>query len=212
MNAPNRCLLLFRQSTMCAIALIATVAGSPAHAKETPEPSVNDQLMVECRLPPQLRSLGSNLTYLAAGRQLRTTVSDCKVRGGVYDGHGPGALAGQGAANAVAAGRRVAVTVGGDKSRAGCPKSGVVTGLTSKGALSVRSGPGTASERIDRLANGKHLFICDWSAGGDWVGVVYPGAAGVDCGVSKSVGRAQPYAGACRSGWVSSKYVKPIAG
>jgi hypothetical protein len=207
MNAPKRELPIFRGSITCAVALIVGMAGWSVQAKKTAAPSVDDQVVVECRLPPQMRSLGNNVTYLAAGRQVSTTIADCKVRGGTYDGHGPGALAAQATAPGA-----VPVTVGGDQSRAGCPKSGVVSGLKGGGTLSVRSAPGAASAKVDKLGVGKKVFMCDWSTDGDWVGVVYPGAMNVDCGVSKMIGRAQPYAGACRSGWVSSKYLKSKAG
>jgi hypothetical protein len=206
MNAAKANGYFVRRSTTCAIALIVAVAGSSAQAKKTVVASVDDQAIVQCKLPPQMRSLGNNVTFLAAGRIVSTTIADCKVRGGSYDGHGPGALAAQAPAPGV-----VPVTVGGDQSRAGCPKSGLISGLKGSGGLSVRSAPGATSARVDKLGNGKRVFMCDWSSDGAWVGVVYPGAAGVDCGVSKMIGRAEPYSGACRSGWVSSKYVKPKA-
>jgi hypothetical protein len=207
MNAKKPDLFLLRGLMPCAVALIVAVAGSPVQAKKLPAPSADDQTVVECQLPPQIRSLGMHTTYLAAGRQISTTIADCKVRGGKYDGHGPGALAAQAPATPAGA---TAVTVGGDQSKAACPKSGMVAGLKGGGALSVRAAPGATSGKIDKLGIGKHVFMCDWSGNGAWVGVVYPGATGVDCGVSKTIDRPQPYTGACRSGWVSSKYLKPV--
>lgn len=197
-----------KETTVCFLMLMAVLA-VPAWAKKIPPPNADDQTVVECQLPPQIRSLGGHATYLAAGRQISTTIADCKVRGGKYDGHGPGAFAGQAPANA--SGTTTAVTVGGDRSKAGCPKSGQIAGLKSGGALSVRAAPGAAAGKIDKLGNGKRVFMCDWSSDGAWVGVVYPGAANVDCGVSRSIDRPQPYSGSCRSGWVSSKFVKPLA-
>jgi hypothetical protein len=208
MYAEKRDLAFFRGSMVC-VAMIAALAGSSAQAKKTSVTSVDDQAVVECRLPPQIRSLGNHVTYLAAGRQVSTTIADCKVRGGRYDGHGPGALAAQGPAPAPGV---QPVTVGGDQSRAGCPKSGVVSGLKGGGMLSVRSAPGAASAKVDKLGIGKKVFMCDWSTDGAWVGVVYPGATSVDCGVSKMIEQAQPYTGACHSGWVSSKYLKAKTG
>jgi hypothetical protein len=208
MNASNRNRLrLHSISASCAIVLIAGLACAPAIAKKAVEASVDDQTLVECQLPPQIRTLGNHATYLAAGRWVHTTIADCKIRGGRYDGHGPGALAGQGNATA-AAGGRVPVTVGGDKSRPGCPKSGVVAGISASGALSVRAGPATTAQRLDKLGNGKRVFLCDWSGDGAWVGVVYSGASNADCGVSNPIRQPQAYSGACQSGWVSSKYVK----
>jgi hypothetical protein len=207
MNAPNKNRFSFQSlSVACAIALVAGIAGSPAMAKKTVAPSADDQAIVQCQLPPQIRTLGNHATYLAAGPLVHTSIADCKIRGGKYDGHGPGAFAGQD--TAAASGGRVAVTVGGDKSRAGCPKSGTVSGISAKGALSVRVGPSATADRLDKLGNGKRLFMCDWSSDGAWVGVVYASAGSVDCGVSSPILQPQPYAGACRSGWVSAKYVK----
>lgn len=206
MNAANRNSPALRRTTACAIALAVVVAGTSVQAKKAPAPAnVEDQAIVECQLPPEIRSLGSHATYLAAGRQVSTTIADCKIRGGKYDGHGPGALA----QSAPVAGAPVPVTVGGNQARAACSKSGTIAGLKGGGALSVRSGPGATLAKVDKLVGGKHVFMCDWSADGGWVGVVYPAAAGADCGVSKPIRQAQPYAGACRSGWVSAKYVKP---
>jgi hypothetical protein len=193
---------------MLCTAALAIVVGWPAQAKKLAASSSDDQAVVECQLPPQIRTLGNHATYLAAGQRISTTIADCKVRGGKYDGHGPGALAAQGSASPPGT---MAVTVGGDKARVACPKSGLVAGLKSGGALSVRVAPGAASGKVDKLGNGKRVFMCDWSGDGAWVGVVYPGTPAVDCGVSKTMDRPQAYAGACRSGWVSSKYVKPVA-
>jgi hypothetical protein len=86
-----------------------------------------------------------------------------------------------------------------------------VSGLKSGGGLSVRSGPNATAGRLDKLVNGKRVFMCDWSKDGAWVGVVYPPTPTLDCGVSQMIDRPQAYAGACHSGWVSAKYVKPVA-
>ena len=193
-----------RAALLCAASALALVVGAPAQAKKAVAASVDEQAIVQCQLPPQIRSLGNHATYLAAGRRISTTIADCKVRGGKYDGHGPGAFAGE-----TTAGMRP-VTVGGDQTRAACPKSGVVAGLKSGGALSVRSAPGAESGRVDKLGVGKRVFMCDWSGDGGWVGVVYGATPAVDCGVSKTIDRPQAYAGSCRSGWVSSKYVRAL--
>jgi hypothetical protein len=180
------------------IVLAASVA--PAIAK-TPPPAAAADGMVECRLPPQVRSLGRNVTYLAAGRQMKLTVAECKQRGGTFEGHGPGAYAG-GAADVGNA--PLAVTFGGDAKGAACPLQGTVTGLKN-GTLAVRNGPGTNFERIDRLANGARVYLCDRAGGGDWVGVVYGSG---DCGVSATVDPPRAYDGSCRSGWVRSTYLR----
>ena len=174
----------------------------PSQASRSSDPA--DQAVVDCRMPPQLRSLGRNMTYLAAGRQVRISAADCKIRGGSYDGRGPGSKAGMaGSVN----GRSV-VMIGGDESRPGCPGSGKVGGLSVAGTLSVRAAPGTAAARLDKLSNGANVFMCDWSADGAWVGVVYDGSPGADCGVSGKVTPSRAYEGPCKSGWVSARYLK----
>ena len=40
--------------------------------------------VVDCLLPPQLRRLGSQMTYLTARRPIQTTAGDCEIRGGEY--------------------------------------------------------------------------------------------------------------------------------
>lgn len=208
MNTPIRCQTLFFPTAAAAIAMVFALAATPAHAKDKPGSGAEDESLVECRLPPQIRTLGRNMTYLAAGRQVRISASDCGIRGGSHDGRGPGSKAGHETAAMPGAGLRSVVTVGGDESRNGCPGSGLVAGLSKAGTLSVRSGPGTASARVHSLGNGSKVFMCDWSADGGWVGVVYPGTPGADCGVSRPITPAQPYAGPCRSGWVSAKYLQ----
>lgn len=205
MNADRAQPLSSRRVLSSAAILIASFAAAPAPAK-TPVAASDDQVIVQCQLPPQIRSLGNHATYLAAGRRISTTIADCKVRGGKYDGHGPGAYAGQTTAPGTQA-----VTVGGDRARVACPKSGVVAGLKGGGVLSVRAAPGATAGRVDKLGVGKRVFMCDWSGDGGWVGVVYAASAALDCGVSKTIDRPQPYAGACRSGWVSARYLKPLA-
>jgi hypothetical protein len=187
-----------------ALVLVASISNVAAQDVALKEPG--DQENVECRLPPQIRTLGRNATYLAGGRSIQITVAECKVRGGTFNGQGPGSLAGRGSDDWVAR-SPVPVIVGGDASQAGCPRSGSVTGA-GKGGLAVRSGPSTAAKRIDSLPNGRSVVMCDWSVNGDWVGVVYANADNLDCGLSKYIATAQPYSGACRSGWVSSKYVR----
>jgi hypothetical protein len=189
------------------VALLYAASATQAQSGNVPDPDADDQQTVECRLPPQIRTLGQHVTYLAGGRSIHTSVAECKVRGGTYNGQGPGALAGRGS-NTWAAHSPVPVIIGGDKSRAACPRSGTVGGLGGSGTLSVRSGPSTAAQRIDNLGNGDKVFMCDWSAGGDWVGVVYARDGRADCGVGKYILQPKPYAGACHSGWVSSRYVK----
>ncbi len=40
--------------------------------------------VVDCLLPPQIRKLGSQMTYLSIRRPVKTTAGDCEIRGGEY--------------------------------------------------------------------------------------------------------------------------------
>lgn len=46
--------------------------------------NANDLLIIDCLLPGQVRRLGSLSTYLTARRPIKTTASDCEIRGGEY--------------------------------------------------------------------------------------------------------------------------------
>jgi len=41
-----------------------------------------DSQVVDCLLPPQIRRLGSQVTYLSARQAIETSASDCEIRGG----------------------------------------------------------------------------------------------------------------------------------
>ncbi len=66
------------QTTAPATPGAGATAGQPAVA------DANDFLVVDCVLPAQVKRLGSRLTYLGARRALRTSGSDCAIRGGEY--------------------------------------------------------------------------------------------------------------------------------
>ena len=58
--------------------------GSPDAVRDA-----GDELIVDCLLSGQVRKMGTRLTYLTAPRSIRTTVTDCEIRGGqVLDGSG----------------------------------------------------------------------------------------------------------------------------
>src|SRR6266851_8048102 len=44
----------------------------------------DDFLPVDCLLPGQIRRLGSQVTYVTARRAMKTSASDCEIRGGEY--------------------------------------------------------------------------------------------------------------------------------
>jgi hypothetical protein len=56
-------------------------APEPGHGLPTRLASA-DLEVVDCQLPPRIRRLGIDLTYLGAQRQIRTTARDCAIRGG----------------------------------------------------------------------------------------------------------------------------------
>lgn len=181
-----------------AAALIAVVALLPAPLRAASAPAAAD--LVDCKLPPQIRSLGRNVTYLAAGRLVRIPVAECKLRGGSWNGRGPGAYAGSSGP--------VGVTVGGDAGAAACPLQATIAGLRGRSTLSVRSGPGTGFARVDRLGNGARVHLCDRSGDAGWVGIVYASDGSGDCGLSTPITPPRAYAGACRAGWVRSSYLR----
>ncbi|MGB0848097.1 MAG: caspase family protein [Thiolinea sp.] len=46
--------------------------------------AINEFLIVDCLLPGRVRQLGTSLTYLGPRRAIRTSGSDCAIRGGEY--------------------------------------------------------------------------------------------------------------------------------
>lgn len=64
---------------------IGAAAGRLAAADSPPDhPDADRFMVVDCLLPGQIRNLGSRMTYLSRRRPVRTTVSDCEIRGGEY--------------------------------------------------------------------------------------------------------------------------------
>jgi hypothetical protein len=94
-----------------------------------------------------------------------------------------------------------------------CPALGQVGGFDpqTEGLLEVRTGPGAAHAIVDKLAEGRRVFICDDRVA--WIGIVYSNEPGdVDCGVGSPRDGPEPYTGPCRAGWVHSHWIKVIAG
>ena len=67
-------------TSLIAVALLVQQAGV---AFGTAAPTRSDLEVVDCLLPGQIRSVGGR-TYLSSRRPTRTTVSDCRIRGGEY--------------------------------------------------------------------------------------------------------------------------------
>jgi hypothetical protein len=96
-----------------------------------------------------------------------------------------------------------------------CLSNAIVSGLNPRGDnfLAVRAGPSTRAAKLAELKTGHALWVCDASADGAWMGVVYNRAGeAFDCEVGSPVPQPVAYAGPCRSGWVAARYVTVIAG
>src|SRR5215216_3017694 len=65
-----------------ASAIVALVSAD-ASAAQKPKLQRADLEVVDCLLPGQVRALGSR-TYLTQRRPVKTTASDCRIRGGEY--------------------------------------------------------------------------------------------------------------------------------
>ena len=94
-----------------------------------------------------------------------------------------------------------------------CGSQGQVTGLNPDGDnfLAVRVGPGVQYEKIDELHKGEVVNICEGEGG--WLGIVYrkDGDGFSECGVGTPLPFG-PYAGPCKTGWISERYIVIIAG
>lgn len=112
--------------------------------------------------------------------------------------------------------RAVPVEVGGSAEWDACGSLGEVRGLKAggDGFLAVRAGPGADYAMLDRLGNGRQVYVC--ATRGRWISIVYAAAdsnAGeAGCGVSSAIAKARVYPGPCKSGWVHSSWIEIIAG
>lgn len=73
-----------RLSVALLTALVVVAAGLPVEAPRAAVRNAEDLLIVDCLLPGQIRSLGRQATFMSARRPIRTTQSDCEIRGGEY--------------------------------------------------------------------------------------------------------------------------------
>ncbi len=63
---------------------LAVAAGAMATGARAADAPGDAHLIVECKLPGQIRKLGRNVTFLTPERLLRTSQRDCEIRGGTY--------------------------------------------------------------------------------------------------------------------------------
>lgn len=96
---------------------------------------------------------------------------------------------------------------------AACNARGTTRNLTAGAVLPVRAAPFDTAADAGQVAAGSRFFICTRSHDQRWMGVVYDdsGTLAESCGVSAPVTSRRAYDGACRSGWVSSAFVKLVA-
>jgi hypothetical protein len=89
------------------------------------------------------------------------------------------------------------VTVGGSKRLAACPERAIIE---RRGYTALMTQPNRAARVKTNLMSGAQLFVCERQ--GEWLGVVVAAVEPVQCGVSVSIERREPYRGGCASGWV----------
>ncbi|MFK8081125.1 MAG: caspase family protein [Granulosicoccus sp.] len=66
------------------LSLIGACSTTHGPAVDHTVTNAEDLLVVDCLLPPQVRQLGTHLTYLSQRRAIRTSGADCAIRGGEY--------------------------------------------------------------------------------------------------------------------------------
>jgi hypothetical protein len=96
-----------------------------------------------------------------------------------------------------------------------CAAEGTTRNVGAGESLPVRAAPFANSAEAGSVPAGARFFICSRSLDQKWFGIVYDDAAAElaeRCGVSDPVASPSTYEGPCRSGWVSSAFVKLIAG
>lgn len=110
------------------------------------------------------------------------------------------------------------VTIGEDGPRLdACGAMGQAVRVGGEG-LPIRAAPFLNAKETGRMAEGGRAWVCTRSLDQKWLGVVVVPTLDVengshaDCGVSNPIDRRQSYAGPCESGWVSSAFIRLIAG
>jgi len=93
-----------------------------------------------------------------------------------------------------------------------CAATGVTRNLAAGRGLSVRAAPFDTAAELGQLPAGSRFFVCTRSHDQKWFGIVYASEGGADgCGVSEPLPSRRAYDGPCRSGWVSSPFVRLTA-
>ena len=97
---------------------------------------------------------------------------------------------------------------------AACSAAGTSRHIAPGEGLQVRAAPFETAAASGSIPAEARFFVCTRSHDQRWFGVVYEegGTLAPACGVSRPINARRNYDGPCRSGWVSSAFVKVIAG
>lgn len=72
---------------VCIAGLLLACSSGPDTTASRAAPAgrnANDLLIIDCLLPPQVKKLGQQASYLSSRRPIKTTAADCEIRGGEY--------------------------------------------------------------------------------------------------------------------------------
>jgi hypothetical protein len=99
-------------------------------------------------------------------------------------------------------------------SLAACTAAGTTRHLEAGETLPVRDAPFDTGEQIGAIPSSGRFFVCSRSLDQKWFGIVYDDAFALApaCGVTDPIPARRAYSGPCKSGWVSTPFVKLIAG
>jgi hypothetical protein len=97
---------------------------------------------------------------------------------------------------------------------AACSAAGTTRHVEAGAPLPVRSAPFDNAPQTGGIPAGGRFFVCTRSLDEKWFGIVYDEGGRLDarCGVSDPSPQRRDYAGPCQSGWVSTPFVRLVAG
>jgi len=75
------------RALLCSAVLLLYACGTTPTNTTTDNINPSDLLTVDCLLPPQVRQLGSHISYLSPRIAIRTSGAQCALRGGEYVAH-----------------------------------------------------------------------------------------------------------------------------
>ena len=95
-----------------------------------------------------------------------------------------------------------------------CGAQGTTRHIAPGAGLALRAAPFDNAAETGTLPAGTRFFVCSRSHDQKWLGVVAHQNGNLDeaCGVSRPLSSRRAYDGPCRSGWVSSAFVRLISG